>query len=587
MWNIAEPFSPSSWLNAHVPMSRSVALVDGHRQRLGARRPARRRSGRSRRRASARPGSARGARPRGPRTSAERGDVLRRRAAAARPATPSGPPGTTSRAPSPEPVYHPRHAALERARRARRGHHPDVREDRPPRRLPPHPRRPTSCRSRSSSSPAGRSPRPTSARPASAGRRSRPRSARSAASPGATSARPTTATPTSAWRSTTCSTAAGHAPPPDVARRSPRSPPTFAAIEARLRARPRRRRSSRASSRGPTRRRPRASSRSSAASCGSGCARASSRRRSPRPSTARSTPSSGPGMLTGDIGRPAELARDDRLDDAELALFHPLKFMLASPAEDAAEIITRLGPDGLGRGQVRRHPRPAPQARRRTSASTRATCTTSARQFPEVVDAARPLPWDRHPRRRAPGLEGRLVLPFISLQARLGRKAPSAAIQAEVPVIYVAFDARSRSGAGDDPRGDATVEPLLREPLRERRRAARGPRPAARRRRRPVRPLAPRRRADDVDALEAAFDEARARRNEGLMVKDPTSDLLAGPARLRLAEDEEGARDDRLRRRRRRGRARQAPRRPLRLHVRRPRHDDATSSSPSARPTAG
>ena len=51
------------------------------------------------------------------------------------------------------------------------------------------------------------------------------------------------------------------------------------------------------------------------------------------------------GMLTGDIGRLAELARDGRLDDAELALFHPLKFMLASPAEDAAEIITRLGPE--------------------------------------------------------------------------------------------------------------------------------------------------------------------------------------------------------------------------------------------------
>ena len=35
------------------------------------------------------------------------------------------------------------------------------------------------------------------------------------------------------------------------------------------------------------------------------------------------------------------------------------------PAEDAAEIIGRLGPDGLGRGQVRRHPRPAPPGGRR------------------------------------------------------------------------------------------------------------------------------------------------------------------------------------------------------------------------------
>ena len=58
------------------------------------------------------------------------------------------------------------------------------------------------------------------------------------------------------------------------------------------------------------------------------------------------------------------------------------------------------------------------------------------------------------------------------------------------------------------------------------------------------------------------------------MVKDPDERLLAGPARSRLAEDEEGARDDRLRRGGRRGRPRQAPRRPVRLHVRRPRYGD-------------
>ena len=49
------------------------------------------------------------------------------------------------------------------------------------------------------------------------------------------------------------------------------------------------------------------------------------------------------GMLTGDMGRLAILARDDALAGAELAVFHPLKFMLASPAEDADEIIRRLG----------------------------------------------------------------------------------------------------------------------------------------------------------------------------------------------------------------------------------------------------
>ncbi|MEO8571708.1 MAG: ATP-dependent DNA ligase, partial [Chloroflexota bacterium] len=51
------------------------------------------------------------------------------------------------------------------------------------------------------------------------------------------------------------------------------------------------------------------------------------------------------GMLVGDVGQLAGLARDDALASASIALFHPLKFMLASPAEDAAAIIARLGPE--------------------------------------------------------------------------------------------------------------------------------------------------------------------------------------------------------------------------------------------------
>ena len=50
------------------------------------------------------------------------------------------------------------------------------------------------------------------------------------------------------------------------------------------------------------------------------------------------------GMLVGDVGATAVLAREDRLGEAAPRLFHPLKFMLASPAEDAGEILRRLGP---------------------------------------------------------------------------------------------------------------------------------------------------------------------------------------------------------------------------------------------------
>ena len=99
------------------------------------------------------------------------------------------------------------------------------------------------------------------------------------------------------------------------------------------------------------------------------------------------------GMLSGDIGRLATLARDDSLDQAEMTLFHPLKFMLASPAEDAAEIVKRLGPevwvedkyDGIRAqlhkrgGEVRLFSRDLHDV---------------TGQFPEVAIAAQALPWD-------------------------------------------------------------------------------------------------------------------------------------------------------------------------------------------------
>ncbi|HEV8698636.1 MAG TPA: ATP-dependent DNA ligase [Candidatus Limnocylindrales bacterium] len=231
------------------------------------------------------------------------------------------------------------------------------------------------------------------------------------------------------------------------------------------------------------------------------------------------------GMLTGDMGRLAELARDGELNDAELALFHPLKFMLASPAEDADEIIARLGPevwledkyDGV-RAQL--HKRGAD-----VRLYSRDLHDISS-QFPELVDAARPLGWTGVIDGEILAFKDGFVLPFISLQGRLGRKAPSESIRAEVPVIYVAFDLLAL-GPGDDPDGDATVEPLLREPLRTRRerldaidlplveeggRFTRSFLGAAR----------------DADALEVAFAEARGRRNEGLMVKDPDSGYSPG-----------------------------------------------------------
>ncbi len=227
------------------------------------------------------------------------------------------------------------------------------------------------------------------------------------------------------------------------------------------------------------------------------------------------------GMLTGDVGRLAALAREDRLGEASLSVFHPIKFMLASPAEDAAEILGRLGPevwvedkyDGIRAqlhkqdGEVRLYSRDLHDV---------------SGQFPEVVEAAIGLAWNGILDGEILAYRDGSVLPFQSLQARLGRKSPSAEIRAEIPVIFVAFDLL---GIGDPSGG--RIEALLRVPLEERRRRldaidlpsvedgggfARSH-------------LS---RVDSIDDLETAFSAARARRNEGLMVKDPSSGYSPG-----------------------------------------------------------
>ena len=237
------------------------------------------------------------------------------------------------------------------------------------------------------------------------------------------------------------------------------------------------------------------------------------------------------GMITGDVGETAVLAKEGRLDEARLRLCHPIKFMLASPAEDAAEILSRLGPlvwvedkyDGI-RAQLHRRGSEARLYSR--------DLHDVSDQFPEIVEAARSLPWDGILDGEILAYAGGHVLPFLTLQARLGRKEPTAQVQAEVPVVYVAFDLlavgpRSADGAGRAATAAAAVEALLAIPLAERRRRlealdlptiAEGGRFA----------LSHLMTAGSVEALDRVFGEARARRNEGLMVKDPLSGYSPG-----------------------------------------------------------
>ena len=216
------------------------------------------------------------------------------------------------------------------------------------------------------------------------------------------------------------------------------------------------------------------------------------------------------GMMTGDIGEVALLARQGALGSAQLRLMHPLQFMLASPEEDAAAIMRRVGGeawvedkyDGI-RGQLHK------EGNRIVLYSRDLNEVTAA--FPEVIAAAGAVPHDVLLDGELLAFKDGVVRPFFELQHRLGRKVVSAQLLAEVPVIFVAFDLLYLDGQN-----------LLTEPLRERRRMLEAlslPSPFM---------LAYLIRALDAPELDRIFEGARSRNNEGLMVKDPESRYTPG-----------------------------------------------------------
>ncbi|MEP7040842.1 MAG: ATP-dependent DNA ligase [Chloroflexota bacterium] len=215
-------------------------------------------------------------------------------------------------------------------------------------------------------------------------------------------------------------------------------------------------------------------------------------------------------MLVGEPGEAAAMARDDRLAEAALHLGRPVRFMLATPVADADEVMRRVGDeawiedkyDGI-RAQLHLDPPAQPRLFSRD-------LNEIGGAFPEVVSAARNL---KHrlviDGELVPYREGS-VLDFASLQTRLGRVEPSPELLEQVPVVLVAFDLLHLDGRD-----------LLETPLRERRAALEGlTLPERSDERFLYSHLATARSADEV---EAHFDDARERRNEGLMVKDPGS----------------------------------------------------------------
>jgi DNA ligase-1 len=226
-------------------------------------------------------------------------------------------------------------------------------------------------------------------------------------------------------------------------------------------------------------------------------------------------------MLVGDIGETSLLARHGRLNEAVMNLFHPLKFMLATPVEKPAEIVT----EGANRNENHVYVEDKYDGVRaqlhkegeRVEIYSR-TLDPVTHRFPEVAQALQVVSHDLI-------LDGEIVaysqsegrcLQFAALQKRLGRKTVSEELLAEVPVACMVFDLLYLNG-----------EVLMDRPLSERKAILAAldlpfPHVTA-----PA-DLVPldsfgEQQVGEKHTLDAMFDAARERGNEGLMVKMPGS----------------------------------------------------------------
>ncbi len=263
------------------------------------------------------------------------------------------------------------------------------------------------------------------------------------------------------------------------------------------------------------------------------------------------------GMLLGSLGEVVERAAAGTLAEARMRLFHPLGFMLASPMDSVEEAIARFTeeitaehtlneivaeeqPEQLLREaqledkydgiRAQLHAGDAEQSGRVGLFSRSREDLRAA--FPELVEAfaalTEPVILDGEILAWSP--ETQRALPFSSLQQRLGRKQVSMELRRTHPVVFMAFDLlyadrqlwlgkplesrRARlerylaenaglldaSGTQNGEQGTlfATDDPVARFPRLL---------------------LAPVNRLTGIAQLEAAYAEARARGNEGVMLK--------------------------------------------------------------------
>jgi DNA ligase-1 len=216
-------------------------------------------------------------------------------------------------------------------------------------------------------------------------------------------------------------------------------------------------------------------------------------------------------MLLGDIGETAVRARRGDLSGIGMRLFHPLKFMLATAAADLSDIARTMPDQFFVEDKFDGIRAQAHVANGRLAIYSR-TMDEITHRFPELQVPLTELPSDAIIDGEIITARDDLILPFGDLQKRLGRKTVGAELLASTPVVFVAYDLFYASG-----------RILIDEPLSERRRMLEALITSQGTLR-----LSIAKRANDVAMLDAEFDAARSRGNEGLMIKDPGSSYKPG-----------------------------------------------------------
>jgi len=216
-------------------------------------------------------------------------------------------------------------------------------------------------------------------------------------------------------------------------------------------------------------------------------------------------------MLLGDIGETATRARAGELRDINMRLFHPIKFMLATPAADLTDIARTMPEEFLIEDKFDGIRAQAHVESGRVAIYSR-TMDEITHRFPELVGPLQSLSTDVIIDGEIVPSNGEVILPFSELQKRLGRKNVGAQLLKAVPVALVAYDLLYARGMV-----------LIDQPLSERRYLLGQIVPQHG----PLR-MSQDKLLSDAAMLDEEFEQARARGNEGLMIKSPGSAYKPG-----------------------------------------------------------